>query len=53
MDDLHNRTALVTGASQGLGREIARALARAGARLGEQADCLLADLQPRRFDERL
>jgi 3-oxoacyl-[acyl-carrier protein] reductase len=33
MDDLINRTALVTGASRGIGRETARALAAAGARV--------------------
>jgi NAD(P)-dependent dehydrogenase (short-subunit alcohol dehydrogenase family) len=31
--DLHGRTALVTGASSGIGKEIARALARMGARV--------------------
>lgn len=57
MNDLHNRTALVTGASQGLGREIARALAQAGARViincahhAERAEAVAAEFRQAGLD---
>jgi 3-oxoacyl-[acyl-carrier protein] reductase len=52
MPDLVSRTALVTGASRGIGRATARALAAAGARVivhygnaGEQAESLVAEIR--------
>jgi len=49
--DLQDHTALVTGAGQGIGREIALTLARAGARVGvndavgERADAVVAEIR--------
>ena len=52
MTDLISRTALVTGASRGIGRATARALARAGARIfvhygnsAKDADSLVAEIR--------
>ena len=52
MNDLVARTALVTGASRGIGRATARALARAGARVlvhyansAKDADSLVAEIR--------
>jgi 3-oxoacyl-[acyl-carrier protein] reductase len=52
MDDLINRTALVTGASRGIGRETARALAAAGARVivhygsgAKEAESVVAEIR--------
>jgi len=52
MPELENKTALVTGASRGIGRATALALARAGARVlvhygrsAQEADSLVAEIQ--------
>jgi 3-oxoacyl-[acyl-carrier protein] reductase len=52
MNDLHGKTALITGASRGIGRACAGALARAGARVivhyakaRADADSLVADIR--------